>query len=226
MTNTQKSAWMITGASLAICLLAASAAAQDKRRTDAPKEKPTTTQPADEVPMCPVMQDDPIDPTVWVRYHGKRVYLCCGECVDKFKSDPDKFAEGIRKQWEAMRPARVQVKCPVTGDPVDQKYLVELPDRDVFFATGDAQEKFRKDKKTYLKKLDEECYTFQTRCPSSDKEIDPSISLQVNGRTVYFCCSGCIEPFKKDTALGMKKVEEQVKANQEKFHKTEKARAP
>lgn len=226
MTNGHKTMLMVTGASLAICLLAASAAAQDKKKPDAPKDKPATTQPAEEGPMCPVMQDDPIDPTIWVRYHGKRVYLCCGECVDKFKSDPDKFAEGIRKQWEAMRPIRVQVKCPVSGEPVNQKFLVELPDRDVFFANADAQEKFRKDKKAYLKKLDEECYTFQSRCPTCDKDIDPSISLQVKGRMIYFCCSGCVEPFKNDTALGMKKVDERVKANEEKFKKAEKARAP
>ena len=217
--------FVAAGASISICLLAVPGNAQDKSGKQAkPAENQTESTSAE--PLCPVMEDEPIDPKTWVRYRGKRVYVCCEECVQRFKEDPEKYSAGIKAQWEAMRPARVQIKCPVTGETPLPKYLVELPDRDVFFATVDGQEKFRKVRKAYLRKLDEDCYTFQVMCPCGSKEIDPQKSQKFGERTVYFCCEGCIEPFKKDGEAALKQVDDQIKANEEKFKKSEKPRAP
>ena len=33
----------------------------------------------------------PINPTAFVEYEGKKVYLCCPGCPDAFKADPKKF---------------------------------------------------------------------------------------------------------------------------------------
>ncbi|MFN0137231.1 MAG: hypothetical protein ACKVS9_14070 [Phycisphaerae bacterium] len=210
-----------------MCLLAAPVAAQDKAadaKAGETKSGESTGEPSG--PLCPVMEGEPIDPKTWVRYRGKRVYVCCEECVQQFKEDPEKYAAGIKVQWDAMRPLRVQIKCPVTGETPQSKFLVELPDRDVFFANADAQEKFRKDRKPFLKKLDEECYTFQGMCPCGGKEIDPTISHKFGERTVYFCCEGCVEPFKKDGEPAIKKLDEHIKSNEAKFKKAEKPRAP
>jgi len=40
--------------------------------------------------MCPVMPTHPIK-DVFVDYDGKRIYLCCAGCIDKFNAEPEKF---------------------------------------------------------------------------------------------------------------------------------------
>ncbi|HNS22154.1 MAG TPA: efflux RND transporter periplasmic adaptor subunit [Sedimentisphaerales bacterium] len=40
---------------------------------------------------CPVMEGNPIDPSIFVEYKGKRVYFCCRGCDKKFLADPEKY---------------------------------------------------------------------------------------------------------------------------------------
>jgi YHS domain-containing protein len=47
-------------------------------------------------PMCPVM-GAPMASTEGLQYQdyeGKRYYFCCGDCPEKFKADPAKYADG------------------------------------------------------------------------------------------------------------------------------------
>ena len=39
---------------------------------------------------CPVM-GGPVNPKVYVDYHGQRVYFCCGGCPAEFRKDPAKY---------------------------------------------------------------------------------------------------------------------------------------
>lgn len=39
---------------------------------------------------CPVLTGD-IDKNVFVDYKGQRIYFCCSACVEKFKSNPEKY---------------------------------------------------------------------------------------------------------------------------------------
>lgn len=41
--------------------------------------------------MCPVLTDEKIDPTMYVEYQGKRVYLCCAMCRKKFLANPQAY---------------------------------------------------------------------------------------------------------------------------------------
>lgn len=40
---------------------------------------------------CPVMENNPINPNMFVEYEGKKVYFCCPGCPEKFKADPEKY---------------------------------------------------------------------------------------------------------------------------------------
>jgi len=42
-------------------------------------------------PTCPVMVGEPVDPTIYVDYEGKRVWFCCDSCVDDFNDDPTAY---------------------------------------------------------------------------------------------------------------------------------------
>jgi YHS domain-containing protein len=49
----------------------------------------------------------------------------------------------------------------------------------------------------------------QTVCPVLGDKIDKNIYADYQGKRVYFCCAGCVEPFKKDPGKYLKKMEEQ-----------------
>jgi len=43
-----------------------------------------------------------------------------------------------------------------------------------------------------------------TICPIGKEEIDPEVTFVYEGKTIGFCCEGCIGKFKKDPAKYMK----------------------
>src|SRR3990167_2197514 len=54
-------------------------------------------------------------------------------------------------------------------------------------------------------------------CPVSGENIDEKAVYEYQGKIYHFCCSSCIEDFKKDPEKYIKKVEEELKSkdNQE-----------
>jgi YHS domain-containing protein len=48
----------------------------------------------------------------------------------------------------------------------------------------------------------------QTVCPVLGNKIDKKVYVDYQGQRVYFCCTGCVEPFKKNPAQYLKKLEE------------------
>lgn len=51
--------------------------------------------------MCPVMQEEQIDPDITVTYKGRTIGFCCDRCVDRFKNDPEKYVARIAEWTEA-----------------------------------------------------------------------------------------------------------------------------
>ncbi len=48
----------------------------------------------------------------------------------------------------------------------------------------------------------------QTRCPVMAGKIDKTIYADYQGKRVYFCCSSCLDEFKKDPDKYMKEMRE------------------
>ena len=49
---------------------------------------------------CPVMKGNPVNKTLFVDYEGKRIYVCCADCIKEITANPAKYvkqleAEGI-----------------------------------------------------------------------------------------------------------------------------------
>lgn len=175
------------------------------------------TQPADE-PLCPVTGEK-IDRQVSVQFRGRKVYFASAAARDKFNADPYAYADAVKRQWHALRPLRLQVACPVTGQPVDPAVSAERPadaaaldDAPLYFASEDARAAWLKDPKAFDTRL-ATCYTFQTICPCGFSEAKPNISLKVGDRTIYFCCTGCRAGFEHDPP-DLKKLDEQIQASQ------------
>lgn len=55
-------------------------------------------------------------------------------------------------------------------------------------------------------------------CPVTGEQIDEAnkVTFEHEGKIYNFCCSGCIEPFKKDPNRYIEKVNQELKANEAK----------
>ena len=49
----------------------------------------------------------------------------------------------------------------------------------------------------------------QSLCPVEGGKINKSIYTDYQGKRIYFCCSGCIDEFKKNPDKYLKQMEEQ-----------------
>ncbi len=47
----------------------------------------------------------------------------------------------------------------------------------------------------------------QSTCPVMGGKIDEKIFADYKGQRIYFCCTGCLEEFKKDPEKYLKKME-------------------
>jgi YHS domain-containing protein len=120
------------------------------------------------------------------------LYFCCKGCVGKYKADPDKWAKQAAGQQKALAALpRVQVKCPVSGKPVNQKIFTEKDGKKTYFASKDALAQYEKDPAAFKARL-AGSYTYQTMCPVMSEEVVPSSYIDLkDGLRIYLCCDGC-----------------------------------
>jgi len=106
---------------------------------------------------CPVMTTDEIDPdsSATVEYKGVRIYLCCDQCVSRFKRDPAAYLD------PKIVPALSKIELPKRD--IEQVYCPVLKDRKVsskdpsivykgvkvYFYSDLARQRFEKDPERY-----------------------------------------------------------------------------
>jgi len=150
--------------------------------------------------LCPVM-DEPVDPSLWIPTDEGPVLFCCGKCVGKYKESPERYAEATAKMREALaKMPKVQVNCPLSGDPVDRDVSVDHNGEKVYFCCGNCKARFTADPDKYKAEL-ANSYSYQTRCPFSNDSIDPTAFVEFEGgQMVYFCCTRCSGKYASDPA--------------------------
>ena len=154
--------------------------------------------PVRAVAKCPVT-GEPVNFAVSTSNDDGPVFFCCKGCIPKYQAGPAKYTAKVAAQRKALtdRP-KVQVTCPVTREPVDQKVFVESAGEKVFFCCKGCVKKYQADPKQYASAL-ANGYTYQTKCPVMGEEIDPkSFVTAANGMNLYFCCKGCDKKFFDD----------------------------
>lgn len=186
------------------------AAATASASESAPSEArtPAATQPA--AILCPVT-GKPIDRHYAEQFRGRWVYFANQAALDEFTRDPYRFADAVKAQWNVDEPLRVQVHCPVTGEPPKPDIFVGRGLDAVYFATEDAKAKYVADPAQFADKLTD-CYTYQTLCAHSGMDIDPQVTLDFKGRTLYFFCENCRAAFEKEPAAEQAHLLQQVDA--------------
>lgn len=151
-------------------------------------------------PMCPVM-DEPVNLALSVSTDDGPVYFCCKGCVSKYQQNPGKYAAKVTMQRKALADrAKVQVTCPVSKEPVDQKVFSETNGKKVYFCCKGCLGKYQGDPAKYAAAL-ANSYTYQTKCPVMGGDINPKASTTLStGETIYYCCPGCDKPLRENPA--------------------------
>lgn len=158
-----------------------------------PGQQDKSAKPAGEIVNCPV-SGAPANLAISTPTKEGPVFFCRKECVAEFRANPGKYATGAAAQRSvlASRP-RVQVKCPVSGDPADPKITLGGEGQKVAFCSDDCRKKYAADPSRYASAL-ANAYTYQTKCPVMKEPINPASFVKLpSGQTVYFCCKGCDE---------------------------------
>jgi YHS domain-containing protein len=184
-------------ASLAVVLIASSGVLV---ADDAKSEKkefaatcPVSGHPADEASVKTIEKD-------------LKVYFCCDKCPGAFEKDPAKFDLQVRRQLLETG-QMVQVGCPISGGPVNEKTLVEVGEAKAGFCCEKCLAKYEKasddEKLAILFKNLPKGFTRQTMCPVSGKPIaakNKEAVAEYEGQKVYFCCENCPKAFAADPA--------------------------
>lgn len=91
--------------------------------------------------------------------------------------------------------------CPVSGGAVSEKFRAEYKGQFVYMCCEGCLTEFNKNPESYVAKLskeDQEAIKINELCPISKEPIDKNLSVEFEGRKIYFCCEHCVEGYKKD----------------------------
>lgn len=147
---------------------------------------------------CPIT-GEPINLAVSTVTDDGPVFFCCEGCVKKYQANPAKYATLVAAQRKTLAAReKIQVVCPVTNEPVDEEVFVESNGQKVYFCCKGCVNKYTSNPTKYASAL-ANSYTFQTKCPVMDEEINPKVfTTTAKGKKIYFCCKGCDKKFVKN----------------------------
>jgi hypothetical protein len=127
----KKSVFTLLTALAALAFVGAAGNAED----DKPKKKEVTTT------TCPVAgKEIKIAEAKTVSYKDANVYVCCDKCKAKMEEDAKPFAAKANQQLVQTRQYR-QVKCPLTGGPIDKEEKAKVGATMVRFCCSKCQGK-------------------------------------------------------------------------------------
>ena len=127
----------------------------------------------------------------------------------KGHSHSDMEGSAVKEAAPAASNGPAQATCPVMGDKIDRNFYTEYQGQRIYFCCVGCVEKFKKDPDKYMKKLEQagvQLEKVQTTCPVMGGKIDKKMYTDYQGQRIYFCCTGCVEQFKKDPEKYMKKI--------------------
>ena len=91
--------------------------------------------------------------------------------------------------------------CPVSGGPVSEKYRTEYKGQFVYVCCEGCLTGFNKTPDEFVAKMSKEerdLIAVNETCPITAEPINKTMSVEFEGRKVYFCCDGCSSKYKKD----------------------------
>lgn len=152
------------------------------------------------LPKCPV-GGGPVNLAHCVSTPEGPVFLCCEHCIERFEATPSEFEANVEAQREALNSlSRVQVACPVSGDPIDPTIQIQGSPDPIYFCSAECRERFSNAPARYREGF-ANSFWYQTICPVNGNPINPSVSTTLGtGEVVFFCSKQCRDELKGDPA--------------------------
>ena len=132
----------------------------------------------DGIETCPVTGEKISSKENKAEIFGRAVYFCCGGCMATAKKSPELYV----KKTEKEQLAAVAAMAKMAGGAHDDHHHAEPQAAGSFLGKGDGVE----------------------TCPVTGEPISKSVKAEIGGKTVYFCCEGCIDTVKKNPAAYLK----------------------
>src|ERR1051325_9702086 len=87
------------------------------------------------------------------------------------------------------------VKCPVSGKPVNPEKFVEYNGGKVYFCCPGCPGPFKEKTAKYATKANHQLVQtgqqVQVKCPLTGKDTNPTTAIDIKGVKVAFCCNNC-----------------------------------
>ena len=141
----------------------------------------------DGIETCPVTGEKISSKDIKAEFFGRTVYFCCDGCLDAAKKSPALYVKKTEK--EQLEAVKAMGKSAAAGHGGHDHGAA--PASDGFMGKGDGVE----------------------TCPvSGEKLTAKAISAEFFGRTVKFCCEGCLAQAKKNPERFIRKEAPAAKA--------------
>jgi len=102
----------------------------------------------------------------------------------------------------------INTECPVSGQPVDAATFSEVDGKRVAFCCNNCKGTFDADPSAFLEKLGlAAAKPVNAKCPVSGQDVDASVTSELDGKLVAFCCANCKGAFDKEPAKFRDKIE-------------------
>lgn len=171
---------------LAITALAVEGEKKEKKSKQAPKAKAEKVEAkfmgmGDGIETCPVTGEKIMNKDISGKFFGRTVYFCCPGCLEKAQKNPLMYVKKTQKAQVAA--VKAMAKPAATAHDAEHHAAPAPQDAGKFLGKGDGIE----------------------TCPVTGEPVNKNVKAEIWGRTVYFCCEGCIETVKKNPELYLKK---------------------
>src|SRR5579872_3878140 len=133
------------------------------------------------------------------QHAGESYYFCCGHCVEKFKSNPQKYLNrpvpaGLvtlgNPSTVKLAPKADLARDPICGmdvDPATAKFVSEQRGKKHYFCSGVCLEKFEADSSRYLNESSSGPQTLSAPAAMAVADQIKGSKPKVQGQTYYVC---------------------------------------
>ena len=108
----------------------------------------------------------------------------------------------------------INAKCPFTGKALNASATFEFQGQTIGFCCNNCLGKFKKNPKAHIGKVKEFKLAktskgpINSKCPFTNKAINPGATFVYQGKTIAFCCNNCLGKFRKNPKAHIGKVKE------------------
>lgn len=137
----------------------------------------------DGVESCPVSGEKLESKAIKGEFFGRDVYFCCNDCLATAQKNPAAYVKKTEVAQIAAVKAMTAKADKSNGDHHGDHHGSEAKaEAGKFLGKGDGIE----------------------TCPVTGEAISKDVKVEIEGRTVYACCPGCLDKIKKNPELYLK----------------------